>query len=102
MSDEQKKIPDHTLQNADIKAQNEPPMVFAVSDLRAYVKPDLAEELGSPAGGLATCGTEVVCACVPVETCACNTVSYNSGGSSCPSNCSCVGNTCVGLYWFPY
>ena len=103
MNEENKKIPDHTLLNADIRPDNEPPKVYAVTDLRAYVKPDLAEELESPAGGLATCGTEMMCSCVPVETCACDTVSYRTGGSVCPSDCPCqCTGTCAGLYWWPY
>ena len=101
MKDERQEMPDHTLLSAEIKETGEGPKIYAVSDLRAYVKPDMDEELGAPIGGAATCGAEVVCSCVPVETCACNTVTYTSGGSSCPGDCPCVGN-CVNLYWFPY
>jgi len=103
MSEETIKGPDHTLLGAKINGNDDPPQVYAVTDLRAYVKPDLDEELGSPTGGLATCGTEMMCSCVPVETCACDTVSYHTGGSVCPSDCPCqCTGTCVGLYWFPY
>ena len=103
MTDENKGKPDHTLMSADIKETGEGPKIYAVSDLRAYVKPDLDEELGAPMGSAPpVCGTEVVCACVPYETCACNTVSYHSGGSACPDDCPCqCTGTCVGLYWFP-
>lgn len=95
--------PDHTLMNAETDAGSEAPQVFAVTDLRAYAKPDLDEELGSPDGGLATCGTEMMCTCVPVEMCACDTVSYHVGGSVCPSDCPCqCTSTCVSKYWFPY
>ena len=93
---------DHTLMSSNVKESGDGPVVFAVTDLRAYVKPDLDEELGSPVGGAAECGAEVLCTCVPVETCACNTVSHHSGGSGCPSDCACqCTGTCVGLYWFP-
>ena len=103
MSAENKKVPDHSLQGADIPADKDSPKVYAVADLRAYVKPDLSEELGSPTGGLANCGTETLCSCVPVETCVCNTVTYHQGGSTCPGNCPCDTNcVCVSLYWFPY
>lgn len=105
-------MPDHTLANADIAAKNEPPQVYAVSDLRAYVKPELAEELGGfnhtpyvPA--LADCGTEVVCRCVAVEGCACNSVEYNVGGCSSTCTCECepycphCSCTCK-PYYYPY
>ena len=101
MSDETNKVPDHSLQGSKIPASDEPPEVYAVTDLRAYVKPDLAEELGSATGGLANCGTETLCTCVPVETCACNLVTYGSCAVN-PSICSCEGNCGYGLYWFPY
>ena len=62
------KIPDHTLANASIEGKDDPPQVYAVSDLRAYVKPAPAEELGGfnqkpgyEVPALADCGTEVVC-----------------------------------------
>lgn len=104
MSDKSEKntnIPDHTLANADIAAKNESPQVYAVSDLRAYVKPELAEELGGVLA-LANCGTEVVCRCVAVEGCACNSVDYHVGGCSstctCEITCSC---TCK-PYYYPY
>ena len=104
MSDPTKKTPDHSLQGAKIPAGKDSPKVYAVADLRAYVKPDLNEELGSPAGGLEKCGTQTVCSCVPVETCVCNTVTYGGGcvcPGHCPCQCQCTG-TCVSLYWFPY
>ncbi|MBI4915757.1 MAG: hypothetical protein HY825_07910 [Acidobacteria bacterium] len=111
MSDENSKGPDHTLLGTEIEPTGEAPEIYAVSDLRAFVKPDLDEELGAPMGGPATCGTEVLCTCVPVETCVCNTVSYHQGGGSCPGDCPCqctstctcqCTSTCVSLYWHPY
>lgn len=97
MTDEKKDIPDHTLASADIEKSQESPKIYSVTNLRAFVKPDLDEELGSPAGNVAYLGVEMSCSCVPVETCACNTVSYYQGGSPC----DCTG-TCVSLYWHPY
>jgi len=93
-------IPDHTLANANIPPKDEAPQVYAVSDLRAYVKPELGEELGG-VQQLADCGTQVVCQCVPVEGCACNTVQYHAGG--CSSTCSCD-SQCVSChpYYYPY
>jgi hypothetical protein len=105
MTDKSKKGPDHTLLGAHIDDTKEAPEIYAVSDLRAYVKPDLDEELGAPTGGPAVCGSEVLCTCVPVETCVCDAVSYHVGGSSCPGDCPCqctCTSTCVSLYWFPY
>lgn len=112
MTDQTSKGPNHTLLDAEIDAAGEAPEIYAVADLRAYVKPDLDEELGSPMGDPAVCGSEVLCTCVPVETCVCDTVSYHAGGgSSCPGDCPCqctstctcqCTGTCVSLYWFPY
>jgi len=82
MTDKKEKRPDHTLQAADVDGGDEAPVVYAVADLRAFVKPALAEELGAPMGGPAECGTEVVCTCVPVETCVCDMVVYHEGPSS--------------------
>ena len=94
--------PDHTLAGADLSAgAEEPPQVFQVVDLHAYVLPGMDEELSSSRGGAATYGTETVCTCVPVEDCVCNTVSYYHGGEPCPDHCACVGQ-CAPLYWFPY
>jgi hypothetical protein len=102
MNEENKKLPDHTLQGADIKGKDEPPMLYAVTDLRAYVKPEMAEELGAgTGGGLTLCGTEVMCTCVPVETCACNTVGYKVGGTTCPGFCACQ-CTCTHTWCLPY
>jgi len=84
--------PNHSLLGANLSPGSEPPKIYAVVDLRAYVKPPLSEELGSPAGAAAppaTPGTEVVCSCVPVEDCACNVVRYNEGSSICPTDCTC-------------
>jgi len=93
------KRPDHTIASAKVKAGAEPPRVYAVANLRAYLKPTMDEELTSPEGGAANLGTALVCACVPVENCVCDTVQHHQGGSGCPDHCS----TCVGgLYWFPY
>jgi len=98
--------PDYQLDNAEIPAGGEEPKIYAVSDLKSFVKPGLDEELTIPpsaGGGPASCGTEVVCSCVPVETCVCNVVSYRVGGTEDGGGCSCVGNVCcVGLYWHPY
>ncbi len=94
-----KQGPDHTLAGTDIQPQGDPPKVFNVVDLRAYIKPEMDEELMGSEGNPATYGTETVCTCVPVEDCVCNTVSYYSGGD--PDPCTCVG-TCAPLYWFPY
>jgi hypothetical protein len=97
------KIPDHSLLGTDIPKNDESPKVYAVSDLRALAKPELDEELGASDGGLATCTTEILCSCVPVETCACNTVTYGSNTYvGTPSECSCDINSCVCKYWFPY
>ena len=108
--------PDHTLLGAEIDENGEEPQIYAVSDLRTFVTPDLDEELGLPTGLPAQCGTEVMCSCVPVEACVCDTVTYHSGGSynpcpctsttcqvtcTCTSTCPCTG-TCVSLYWYPY
>ena len=110
MSDEQNPerpapadAPDHTIESARIESDGEPPRVFAVADLKAYLKPEMAEELSSSTGGAAEPGTPMVCRCVPVELCACDTVSYSQGANPCPSNCSCVGDTCYSCrYWHPY
>jgi hypothetical protein len=101
MSEQAKDAPDHTMASADVQATGEGPKIYAVSNLRAYLKPDLAEELTTAEGVPATCGSEVVCSCVPVETCVCNTVTYHVGGSpGCPCQCQCTGTG--GLYWYPY
>jgi len=108
------KIPDHTLANASIEGKDDPPQVYAVSDLRAYVKPAPAEELGGfnqkpgyEVPALADCGTEVVCRCVAVEGCAFRSVEYHVGG--CPSTCTCAGEPCACQctctcmpYYYPY
>ena len=108
MPEENNKTPDHSLLGTNIPQKDEPPQVYAVSDLRALAKPQLDEELGAPQGGLATCTTEILCTCVPVETCACNQVLY-SATITCPGHsCGCqpVGCGCTGTggcnYWHPY
>lgn len=100
MSDHESNTKDDRLTSIPIPDNDEAPKVYAVSDLRAYVKPDLDEELGTPSGEPAVCGTEVICSCVPVETCACNIVTYATGDSACTADCSCEG-VCVALYWYP-
>lgn len=80
---------DHTLASADIKPTGEGPAIYAVSQLKPYLKPGLAEELGAPVGPPSECGSEVVCSCVPADTCACNTVSHHTGGTLCPGDCTC-------------
>lgn len=101
--------PDFSLENAQIPVSDEKPEVYAVSDLRSYVKPDLDEELSKPSGSAAICGSEVICSCVPVETCVCNQVSYHTGGNygcsnhaPCASHCGSNTCVCAGLYWHPY
>lgn len=102
---EQDNKPNDSIIDAPLGMKAEPPQIYAVTNLRAYVKPSLDEELTKPSGAPATRGTEVVCTCVPVETCVCNTVTYHVGGDS--GGCSCVGNCCVGdschtIYHYPY
>lgn len=80
---------DHTLASAHVESSGEGPMIYAVRNLKAYLKAGLEEELGAPVGPAADCGAEVVCACVPADTCACNTVSYHVDGASCPGDCPC-------------
>ena len=101
MSEGTKPGPDHTLAKAAPVGKDDKPRVFSVVDLRAYIKPEMDEELTGSTERPATYGTETVCLCVPVEDCVCNTVSYYQGGSSCPGYCSCV-NACAPLYWYPY
>ena len=106
------KKPDHTLQNSTVPSVDEPPQVYSVTDLRAFVKPELDEVLESPAGHHKPEYGQTICSCVPVETCVCNTVTYRVGGGcpctgtlSCGTTCS-VTCTCQvtggSLYWFPY
>lgn len=84
-------------------ASGEPPRVFAITDLRKYVKPPMGEELTKSDGGLVNLDAGVICTCVPVEMCVCHVVTYNSGASdcSCTGTCSTGGGTC---YWYyrPY
>lgn len=95
--------PDHTLASANIEKTGEGPKVYAVTDLKAYLKPPMDEELAAPMGPPAVCGTEVSCSCVPVDTCACNTVAYHVGGSFCPTDCpcQCTGTCDGGWYYYP-
>ncbi len=94
--------PDHALAHADVEAQGEAPEIYRVVDLRAYVKPEMDEEISDTAGTSSGPSRSMICTCVPVETCVCNTVTYPAG-CTCVGHCSCVGNTCVsGLYWYPY
>ena len=100
MSDER---PDDTLHNAKLPLGDEPPAVYAVVDLRAYLKPEMDEELTSPEGEAAVYGTETMCECVPVEDCVCNTVGHFVDGNPCPAHCACVGHSGGGgVYWYPY
>lgn len=80
---------DHTLASARVEPTGEGPAIYAVSNLKAYLKPGLEEELGAPMGPPADCGAEVTCLCVPADTCACNTVSYHVDGNACPGDCAC-------------
>ena len=102
MTEQNGQKPDHTLGSMIVPGNGEEPKVFAVTDLKAYINPDLDKELGSPGGGAANPGTATVCACVPVEDCVCNTVEYHSGSSACPDLCSCQSTGGGSLYWFPY
>jgi hypothetical protein len=83
MTPDEKKPVDHTLLSARIRQNGEGPEVFAVGDLRKFIKPPLAEQLESPTGP-ATCGTEVECGCFSVEGCTCHSVSYGDGEDPCP------------------
>ncbi len=94
--------PDHTLAAAKAAASAEEPRIFNVVDLKSFLKPELDEELGGVSGAPANPGTEMVCQCVPVESCVCNTVTYYSGG--CSSTCTCQ-STCYGCvcrHWIIY
>jgi len=77
--------PDHTLGSFDARASGGEPAIYSVTDLRAYLKPDLDEELTGPDGGAADPGTVTVCECVPVTTCACHAVTYYKGSTVCRS-----------------
>jgi hypothetical protein len=92
--------PDHSLPDAAPEPpEDQAPEVYAVTDLRALVKPEMAEELTKSTGGAATCSSQFACSCVPVETCACNVVTY--AGSVDPGcSCQCTGTS--SLYWYPY
>ncbi len=93
--------PDDRLAAAQTKDAGDAPKVYAVTNLKAYVKPPMEEEIttshGEPAGGSTGIGVGVICTCVPVETCACFTVTYPSGNVICPADpgdpCGCTG-TC--------
>ncbi len=80
---------DHTLASSKAAPTGEGPKIFAVSNLKAYLKPGLEDELAAPMGPPPECGTEIVCECVPADTCACNMVSYHIGGNRCPGDCFC-------------
>ena len=97
--------PDYTLANTKVEADGQPPRVYAVTDLKAYVKPPPDEELSGPDGSEVSLGTETMCQCVPVGECVCNTVSYYSGSNPCPDHCACVGDGgggCGAVYYYPY
>ena len=100
MSESKNDGPDHTLFGADIQRGSGQPEVFAVTSLRPYVKPQLDEELGLHTGGAADCGTELLCTCVPFETCACNTVTYHAGGCPCTCTGTCGSTSCYWYYYF--
>jgi hypothetical protein len=91
---------DHRLLAAKIAASNESPKVKAIANLKAFLKAPMDEELTAHNEGVATPGAEMVCRCVPVALCTCDTVVYYSGSDTCPTNC-CVGDckhwicTCV-------
>ena len=83
--------PDHKLSSAKIPLTDEAPLVRAVANLKAYVKPSLDEELSADSGSAVYLGTQKVCRCVPVEQCMCDCVYYYYE-SSIPGHCSCVGD----------
>jgi hypothetical protein len=97
----------------------EAPAVYAVKDLRDYIKPPLDDSIASPVNAkesLSTspCSCNSVCACVPVgacgcdDFCACDSVaprqsiapglSVNDLREACycegDEGCSCQGDTC--------
>ncbi len=86
---------DHTLAASKAAPTGEGPKIYAVSNLKAYLKPGLEEELAAPMGPPPECRTEIVCSCVPADSCACNTVSYHVDSQlcpgDCPSQCQCEG-----------
>ncbi len=97
MDEKQKPKIDDRLTSAEASVPDKPetPEVYAIADLRQYVKPPMSEELGASGGGLVDLDTKVVCTCVPVETCVCHAVTYNPQASDCGATCSCVQDTCV-------
>ncbi len=115
------KPPNETIDAANLPddLSREPPAVYAVTDLREYIKPPLDDALVHPVNSkekstVSPCSCNSVCACVPVgvcgcdEFCACDTVAapqsiqagldvddlrqacYCEGDESC----SCQGDTC--------
>jgi hypothetical protein len=93
--------------DASTPKKPEPPKVYAITDLRKYVKPPMSEELGKSDGGLVDLDSVVVCTCVPVETCVCHVVTYNVEATDCgcTGTCPCTGTcggTCCYSYWRPY
>jgi hypothetical protein len=106
MDEKQKPRIDDRLISADTSTPKEPetPKVYAITDLRQYVKPPMSEELGKSTGGLVDLDPKVVCTCVPVETCVCHVVTYNPEAtyeSTCGNTCGCTGTTCY-YYYRPY
>lgn len=94
--DKDHRVVDHTLINSDVRPNDEPPQVYAVSDLRAFVKPVLDEELSGPDAGLSASGVReqaaygrTICNCVPIEVCVCNMVVYHAGGHFYPGYDTC-------------
>lgn len=88
---------DYRIASNNAKATGSGPKVYAVADLKAYLKPEMEEELAAPNGSPADNVSHVVCSCVPVDTCACNTVAYYVGDSFCPTDCPCQCTaTCTG------
>ena len=106
MDEKQKAKIDDRLISADASTPKEPetPKVYAITDLRHYVKPPMGEELGKSDGGLVDLDPKVVCTCVPVETCVCHVVTYNTEAT----DCGCTGTTCYSpcygcwSYYRPY
>jgi len=88
--------PDHLLANSPFLPDAAAPEVFAVKDIRFFLKPEMDEEVSSPEGASAPParhGVETTCGCVPVDSCACNVFEHNVGHNSCPTQSGCY-TTC--------
>ncbi len=83
--------PDHRLKTAEIPDATDEPVVTAIVNFKAYIKPPMEEELSAGGGGGATeSGTRMICRCVPVQQCVCDAVLHYHESDPCPNNnCSC-------------